>query len=256
MKRVLITGASSGIGMATAKKFAADGANLILLARRNDRLESLRKELSEQFKIDVLTAAIDVQKPSDIDRFVDRNQKAVAETDVLINNAGLAKGTEKLMDGKLSDWDAMIDTNVKGLLYVTRAILPFMIKAKRGHVVNIGSIAGRWVYPGGAVYCASKFAVRALSEGLRMDLLGLPIRVSNIEPGMVETEFSQVRMDSAERAKAVYKGMKPLSADDIAETIFWCVKLPAHINIQELVIMPVDQAAIQMIHRGDAPKPS
>jgi NADP-dependent 3-hydroxy acid dehydrogenase YdfG len=199
---------------------------------------------------------VDVQSPEQIDRFVEKHRTQLAETDVLINNAGLAKGTDKLMDGKPADWDAMIDTNVKGLLYMTRAVLPFMMSAQRGHIVNIGSIAGKWVYPGGAVYCASKFAVRAINEGLRMDLLGTPLRVTNIEPGMVETEFSEVRLQSAERAKSVYAGMTPLSAADIAESIFWCAQLPAHVNISELVIMPTDQAAIQMVHRRAPKNPS
>lgn len=247
MKRVLITGATSGIGEACARKFAAAGCELILLARRAQRLESLKQELGRKVKVTVAT--VDVQDVKQIESFVETHRELLAGTDVLINNAGLAKGSDKMTDAKLSDWDAMIDTNVKGLLYVTRLILPFMLKAKRGHIVNLGSIAGRWVYPGGGVYCASKFAVRALSEGLRMDLLGTPLRVTNIEPGMVETEFSAVRFADAERAKSVYKGMKPLSGDDIADSILWCVQAPAHVNIQELVIMPVAQAAIQLVHR-------
>ncbi|MGZ3721587.1 MAG: SDR family NAD(P)-dependent oxidoreductase [Bdellovibrionales bacterium] len=256
MKRVLITGASSGIGKAAAHKFAAAGASLILLARRDERLQALKKELLQKYKIEITTAVVDVQKSGQVDKFVSDHKSLLKDVDVLINNAGLAKGTEKMMDAKVTDWDAMLDTNVKGLLYVTRAILPFMIATNKGHIINIGSIAGRWVYPGGAVYCASKFAVRAISEGLRMDLLGTALRVTNIEPGMVETEFSEVRLESTERAKAVYRGMKPLSAADISESIFWCAQLPAHVNIQELVIMPVDQAAIQLVHRREAEKPT
>jgi 3-hydroxy acid dehydrogenase/malonic semialdehyde reductase len=256
MKRALITGASSGIGQATAEAFAAAGADLILVARRKERLEKLQADLTKRFKIKVVIASLDIQDVKQIDAFVEQHRDLLSATDVVVNNAGLAKGTDKMMDAKTADWDVMIDTNVKGLLYVTRAVLPFMLKAGRGHIVNMGSVAGRWVYPGGAIYCASKFAVRAISDGLRMDLLGTPLRVTNIEPGMVETEFSEVRMQSAERAKAVYKGMKPLSAADIAETILWCVQRPAHVNIQELVIFPTDQAAIQMVHRGDSAKPS
>lgn len=254
MKRVLITGATSGIGEACARKFAAAGWELILLARRTQRLETLRQELAR--KVQVTVATVDVQNVKQIESFVETHRDLLAGTDVLINNAGLAKGSDKMTDAKLSDWDTMIDTNVKGLLYVTRLILPFMLKAKRGHIVNLGSIAGRWVYPGGAVYCASKFAVRALSEGLRMDLVGTPLRVTNIEPGMVETEFSEVRFADAERAKSVYKGMKPLSGEDIADSILWCVQVPAHVNIQELVIMPVAQAAIQLVHREEPANPA
>jgi len=249
MKRALITGASSGIGRATAEALAGAGADLILLARRIDRLESIKADLEKRFRVKVTVAALDVQKPAAIDAFVEKHRELLKTTDVLVNNAGLAKGTDKMMDAKIGDWDAMIDTNVKGLLYITRAVLPFMMEAKAGHIVNLGSVAGRWVYPGGAVYCASKFAVRALSEGLRLDLLGTPMRVTNIEPGMVETEFSEVRMQDRERAKHVYKGMNPLTGADIADTILWCLQRPAHVNIQELVIFPTDQAAIQAVHR-------
>jgi NADP-dependent 3-hydroxy acid dehydrogenase YdfG len=164
--------------------------------------------------------------------------------DVLINNAGLAKGLSSLQEGNPEDWDAVVDTNIKGLLYVTRAILPKMIAQGRGHVVNIGSVAGHWVYEKGNVYCASKFAVRALTEGLRFDLAGTGIRVTEISPGMVETEFSEVRYGDREKGKAVYAGRKPLSALDIAETILWCVQRPAHVDIQEVVIYPTEQASV------------
>jgi NADP-dependent 3-hydroxy acid dehydrogenase YdfG len=252
VKRALITGASSGIGAACAEKFAAAGASLILLARRAERLASLRKDLEKKYKVEVLTGAVDVREPKLIEKFIAMQEKAIASTDVLINNAGLAMGTDKMPDAKLADWDAMIDTNVKGLLYITRAVIPFMLKAQSGHIVNLGSVAGRWVYPGGGVYCASKFAVRALSEGLRMDVAGTGLRVTNIEPGMVETEFSEVRFANKEKAQAVYRGMRALSAADIADSILWCCQRPAHVNIQELVIFPTDQAAIQMVHRGEA----
>lgn len=256
MRRALITGASSGIGQATAEKLAEAGVNLILLARREDRLQKIKAALEKRFKIQVTVAAVDIQSAEKINEFVKLNRSLLEETNILINNAGLAKGTDKLMDGKTADWDIMIDTNVKGLLYITRALLPFMIAAKSGHIVNMGSVSGRWVYPGGGVYCASKFAVRAISEGLRLDLLGTPLRVTNIEPGMVETEFSEVRLQSVERAKAVYKNMTPLSPGDIADTILWCLQRPKHVNIQELVIYPTDQAAVQTVHRRDAEKPS
>lgn len=245
----LITGASSGIGWATAEKLAAVGCDLILLARRKERLKELSSGLAGRFNVRITIAALDVRDRDQIDAFVRDHSKLLENTDVLVNNAGLAKGTEKLYEGKPGDWDVMLDTNVKGLLYVTRAVLPFMMKNGRGHIVNIGSVAGRWVYPGGGVYCASKFAVRALSEGLRLDVAGSGVRVTNIEPGMVETEFSEVRFENAERAKAVYKGMTPLTPTDIAETIVWCVQRPSHVNIQELVIFPTDQAAIQHVQR-------
>ncbi len=246
-KRALITGASSGIGLAVAESFAAQGIDLLLVARREERLLKLKTRLERKHKIDVTVAAADMRKAGDIAALAEI--KAFAGVDLLINNAGLARGTEKIQDANPADWEAMLETNVTGLLRLTRALLPHMIKKKRGHVVNLGSVAGRWVYPGGAVYCASKFAVRAISEGLRMDLIGTGLRVTNIEPGMVETEFSEVRFQSKERAKGVYKGMTPLSAQDIAESILWAVQRPAHVNIQEMVIYPTDQAAIQHVHR-------
>lgn len=249
MKQALITGASSGIGKAIAESFAAAGCDLILIARRRERLEDLRSILEQKHKIKVTVAAFDIRDTQALLRFCKEHEPALRNLDVLVNNAGLAKGTDKLMDANPEDWDVVFDTNVKALLHVTRAVLPLMLKNGRGHIVNLGSVAGRWVYPGGAVYCASKFAVRALSEGLRMDLAGTPLRVTNIEPGLVETEFSEVRFGDAERAKAVYRGTKPLSAEDIAETVLWCVQRPAHVNIQELVIFPTDQAAIQMVNR-------
>jgi 3-hydroxy acid dehydrogenase/malonic semialdehyde reductase len=246
----LVTGSSSGIGLATAELLAKNGHNLLLVARRKERLARAQSDLQKRFGIQVRVVELDVRHASAIDHALREHSGVLSEVDVLINNAGLAKGVEKLQAGKLEDWDAMIDTNIKGLLYMTRAVLPHMLARGSGHIVNLGSVAGRWAYPGGAVYCASKFAVRALSEGLRMDLLGTPLRVTNIEPGMVETEFSEVRLENVEKAKSVYKGMKPLSATDIAETILWCVQRPPHVNIQELVIFPTDQAAIQLVHRS------
>jgi NADP-dependent 3-hydroxy acid dehydrogenase YdfG len=178
-----------------------------------------------------------------------KNQHLTQNTDLLVNNAGLARGTDPLHKGNIEDWDQMIDTNVRGLLFVTRQLLPRMVERRAGHIVNIGSVAGRWSYPGGGVYCATKFSVRAISECLRMDLLGTGVRVTNIEPGMVETEFSEVRFQDKEKAKQVYKNMKPLSAQDIAESILWSVQRPAHVNIQEIVIFPTDQASIRDVHR-------
>jgi NADP-dependent 3-hydroxy acid dehydrogenase YdfG len=246
-RRALITGASSGIGAATARALAARGLDLLLIARRADRLAAMREALRAEFKVDVKIEALDVRDAESVRRLVEAG--ALDGVDVLVNNAGLARGVEKVQDGRLADWDAMIDTNIKGLLYLSRAALPGMIAAKRGHVVNIGSVAGRWVYPGGAVYCATKFAVRALSEGMRMDLLGTPVRVTNIEPGMVETEFSEVRLGDVAQAKAVYEGMTPLTAVDIADAVVWCLAAPPHVNVQELVVFPTAQAAVGQVQR-------
>lgn len=252
-KWALITGATAGIGKATAKKLAKKGWSLILTGRREERLSSLIQELDfPPSGGQVLTFKMDIQDSQQILSLFQEYAHELSQVELLINNAGLAKGTSRLQEAQPEDWDQMIDTNIKGLLFLTRQILPKMIQNKRGHIINLGSVAGRWVYPGGAVYCATKFAVRAISEGLRMDLIGTPIRVSNVEPGMVETEFSQVRFGDAEKAKQVYAGMKPLTADDIAETIVWIAERPPHVNIQELVIFPTDQASIRDVHRkGD-----
>jgi NADP-dependent 3-hydroxy acid dehydrogenase YdfG len=247
LKCALITGASSGIGMATAEVFAEEGLNLVLVARREPRLLKLKDKLEGKFKIKVSVVAADLRSAQGIAAIA--SAPNFASVDLLVNNAGLARGTAKLQDADPAEWDEMLETNVTGLLRLTRAVLPHMIKNNRGHVVNLGSVAGRWVYPGGAVYCASKFAVRAISEGLRLDLMGTPLRVTNIEPGMVETEFSEVRFQNKERAKGVYNGMTPLSGRGIAECILWSVQRPAHVNIQEMVVFPTDQAAIQHVHR-------
>lgn len=243
LQRALITGASSGIGAACARALAGAGCDLILMARRESRMQELARDLAGRYGIKVELIVADVRDQHAL------NNVDLERVDVLINNAGLACGTDRMQDAHLADWDAMIDTNVKGLLYVTRAVIPHMVKCGRGHVVNIGSVAGRWVYPGGAVYCASKFAVRALSEGLRMDLLGTPIRVTNIEPGMVETEFSEVRLRDAAKAKQVYEGLKPLSDDDVADAVLWSLQRPPHVNVQELVLFPVDQAGVGLVSR-------
>lgn len=244
-KKALITGASSGIGRAVAEQLAQQGLDLILVARRMDRLQALKAELEKKHGNSIVVAKIDVRDRSSAALFA----KGVQGVDVLINTAGLARGVDRIQDGDIEDWETMIDTNIKGLLYFTRALLPEMIKQGQGHIVNLGSVAGRWVYPGGAVYCATKFAVAALSEGLRMDLSGTGIRVTNIEPGMVETEFSEVRLGDSEKAKSVYRGMNPLTAQDVADTVLWCLNRPPHVNIQELVLFPVDQAAVQQVHR-------
>jgi 3-hydroxy acid dehydrogenase/malonic semialdehyde reductase len=235
-KKALITGATAGIGLETARALKAQGYSLILTGRREERLSKLRDELGAE------TLMFDVSDRAQVEKVL--AQTDLSDVHVLVNNAGLAIGTASLQTVELDHVDAMIDTNLKGLLYVTRLVLPSLIK-NSGHVVNIGSVAGRWTYAGGAVYSASKFAVRALTEALRLDLLGKPVRVTNIEPGMVETEFSEVRYEGdKEKAAQVYKGMTPLKPSDIAETIAWCVSRPAHVNIQELVIYPVDQAGV------------
>ena len=244
----LITGATSGIGEATARLLAPHCQLLILNGRREERLRSLKEELSSV--CEVLLAPFDLRDRESLMSWCNQEQKSLQNIDVLINNAGLARGTEPLHKGNWEDWDEMIDTNVRGLLAMTRQIVPLMVNNKRGHVVNLGSVAGRWTYPGGGVYCATKYSVRALTEALRMDLIGTGIRVTNIEPGMVETEFSQVRFRDEDKAKQVYKNMRPLSAQDIAETILWSLQRPRHVNIQEIVIFPTDQAAIRDVHRG------
>ncbi len=243
----LISGATAGIGKATAVALTKQGWNLILLGRRSERLSTLETELGKN--VSVKTFALDISNRAAVEKFGHDNAAVLKQVALLVNNAGLARGIAKLQDGELEDWDVMIDTNVKGLLYLTKQILPFMVQNKSGHIVNLGSVAGRWTYPGGGVYAATKFAVRALSEGIRLDTLGTGVRVTNIEPGMVETEFSEVRLLDKDKAKAVYKGMTPLKAEDIAECIAWCVARPAHVNIQELVIFPTDQASVQNVHR-------
>jgi len=245
--QALVTGATSGIGLACARELARLGLNLVLIARREDRLKSVAEKIIGEFGVHVNTYVLDIRNRMDIEKWAAHAD--LAHVDVLINNAGLARGTDKMPSARLDDWEEMIDTNIKGLLYITRSVVPHMVTSQKGHVVNLGSVAGRWVYPGGGVYCATKFAVRALSEGLRQDLSGTPIRVTNIEPGMVETEFSQVRMRDVDRAKAVYQGMTPLRDVDIAEAVAWSLSRPAHVNIQELVIFPTDQASVSMVNR-------
>ena len=245
----LITGATSGIGWATAQALAAAGCDLVITGRRQERLNTLQKELRALGGSRVEALCFDVRNRRELETLFEKSVALLKETRILVNNAGLARGVDPLPKGAISDWEEMIDTNVKGLLYITRLLLPFMVERKQGDIVNIGSVAGRWVYPGGAVYCASKFAVRALSEGLRMDVQGTGIRVCNIEPGMVETEFSEVRLRDKEKAKSVYAGTRPLQAADIAQSVIWCLQAPRHVNVQELVIFPTDQAGVGFVHR-------
>lgn len=248
---VFITGASSGIGASCAKEFARNGANLLLAARRIDRVEALAAGLRKEYKIRTHTFKLDVRHQAEVAAAIDGLPEEWKPIDILVNNAGLSRGLDRLQDGKISDWDEMIDTNVKGLLYVTRSVLPGMIGRGRGHVVNIGSIAGHAVYPAGNVYCASKYAVRALSEGLKHDLLGTPVRVTSVDPGLVETEFSIVRFHGdREKAAKVYNGMQPLTPDDIADAVIYCTTRPPHVNINEVVLMPVAQASATQVHRA------
>ncbi|MEY4615181.1 MAG: hypothetical protein RJB66_141 [Pseudomonadota bacterium] len=245
-----ISGASSGIGRSTAITLAQQGYDLLLMARRENKLNDLKLEISQlNASVTINTHVGDVQCKEDIQSLCKTFDNELKTLSVLINNAGLAKGTEPFHSCDPQDWDTMIDTNIKGLLYLTRSLLPKMLTNNFGHVINLGSVAGRWVYPGGSVYCATKFAVRAITEGLRQDLCGTNIRITNIEPGMVETEFSLVRLGTQEEANAVYAGMTPLKAEDIAETISWCLSRPPHVNIQELVLYPTAQAAIRQVHR-------
>ncbi len=252
-KLILITGASSGIGEACARRFAAEGANLALWARRRDRLEQLAAELNRGRGNGVDLAAVDVRDRAMVNRAASELVAAGRVPDVLVNNAGLASGLAKLQEGDPDDWDRMIDTNLKGLLNVTRAILPHMIARRRGHVVNLGSTAGHLTYPMGNVYNATKFGVRALTEGMNLDVAGTPIRVSAVDPGMVETEFSEVRFHGdRQRAEAVYQGFRPLTADDVADAIAYVVNLPEHVNILDLVIVPTAQRNVYVVDR-DAP---
>jgi serine 3-dehydrogenase len=247
---VFITGASSGIGGSCARSFAREGASILMAARRADRLKNLETALIAEYGVPVHHFALDVRRQPDVERALEALPEAWKPVDVLVNNAGLSRGLEKLHEGNLSDWEEMIDTNVKGLLYVSRAVLPGMIARGRGHIINIGSIAGHELYPGGNVYCASKFAVKALTRGLRLDLSGMNVRVSTVDPGMVETEFSVVRFHGdAERASKVYQGLTPLSPDDVANAVLYCATRPPHVNISEVIIMPTAQASTTLVHR-------
>ncbi|HIK45975.1 MAG TPA: SDR family oxidoreductase [Leptolyngbyaceae cyanobacterium M65_K2018_010] len=247
---VLITGASSGIGAACARCFAQAGARLILAARRQEKLQALAHQLNDQYSTATWLLAMDVQQPEPVEAAIQSLPTPWQAIDILVNNAGLSRGLDKQYQAPRQDWEEMIDTNIKGLLYVTRAVVPGMVNRGHGHVVNVGSIAGRQTYPGGSVYCATKAAVKALSEGLKLDLLGTPIRVTNIEPGLVETEFSEVRFrGNVDRAKGVYRGMTPLTPDDIADAILFAVTRPAHVNISEIFLMPTDQSSMFHVHR-------
>lgn len=251
MKKIaLITGATSGIGKATAVALAAGDYNLIITGRREDRLQELKAKLGVAYKADVLVLCFDIRDREAVDAAVASIPEAWRAIDVLVNNAGLAVGLSPIQEGLIDDWERMIDTNIKGLLYVTHAIAPLMTARGRGQIINIGSIAGREVYPNGNVYCATKFAVSALSRAMRMDMVKQGIKVTNVCPGAAETEFSLVRFkDDAERASATYNGITPLSGDDIAQVISFIVSLPPHVCINEIEITPTAQASATIFNR-------
>ena len=247
-KTAFITGATSGIGAATATYFAKNRINLILCGRRQERLDALKAELQNQVNVHTLT--FDVRNKKDVANAINGLPEAFQQIDILINNAGNAHGLDPIQDGSTEDWDAMLDINVKGLLYVTDMIIPKMIAQNSGHIINIGSTAGKEVYPKGNVYCASKHAVDAINQGMRIDLNGYNIRVGAVNPGMVETEFSEVRFKGdSEKADKVYQGFKPLQAEDIADIIHFVVTRPYHVNIADLVVMSVDQASSTVVNK-------
>lgn len=250
-KTIFITGATSGIGEATARVLVQQGHRLILCGRRADRLARLKEEFIAQNQSDVFTLAFDVRKKEEVEKAISSLPEVWKDVDVLINNAGNAHGLSPIQEGSTEDWDAMMDINVKGLLYVTNAILPQMVQKKAGHVINLGSLAGKEVYPLGNVYCASKHAVDALTQGMRIDLNKHNIKVTSINPGLVDTEFSLVRFKGDEaRAKKVYEGFKPLTAIDVAEVIAFVLSRPDHVNIADLILLPTAQASSTIINKG------
>ncbi len=249
-KTVFITGASSGIGKSTAYAFAAEGANLIISARRIERLEEIGKNISEKFGVKVHSIKLDVTEREEVKKTVENLPEEFSAIDILVNNAGLGRGLNKIYEDDPAGWDEMIDTNVKGLLNVTRYVVPKMVERGSGHVINIGSIAGHEAYGGGAVYCATKHSVKAITESMRIDLIDKGVRVSTVDPGMVETEFSIVRFyGDEEKAKSVYSGLEPLTGDDIADAVIFCATRPEHANINEIIIMPSVQANAFVTYR-------
>lgn len=249
-KNILITGASSGIGEACARRYAADGDNLILFARNKAKLQEMKEELSAKHGIKVHTDAFDIRERERVKEAINNIPFELKEIDVLINNAGLVIGLDREFEGCLDEWDVVIDTNIKSLLAMTRLIVPEMKAQGRGHIVNIGSVAGDAAYYGGSVYCATKSAVKALSDALRIELVDTPLRVTNIKPGLVETNFSVTRFrGDSEKADKVYEGIRPLIGEDVAETIFWTTSLPQHIQIAEMLVLPTNQASGTIVHR-------
>ena len=249
-KTVLITGASSGIGEGCARKFAANGARLLLNARSTDKLQSLAEELRETYGTESYIMPFDVRDRKTAASALEALPEEWKSIDILVNNAGLAVGVEKEHEGNLEEWDIVIDTNIKALLSMTRLIVPGMIERGRGHIINIGSIAGDAAYPGGSVYCATKAAVKALSDGLRIDLVDTPLRVTNVKPGLVETNFSVVRFrGDKEKAGNVYKGIQALTGEDIAEVVYFAASAPDHMQIAEVLVMPTNQATGTIVSR-------
>ena len=251
-KIVFITGASSGIGKACAEIFAKEKANLILTARRIERLKTLAEKLEKAYDVKVKYIQLDVRDFDQVENAISSLNNNWKKIDILINNAGLSRGLDKIYEGKKEDWDEMIDTNIKGLAFVTRHILPLMVRRGKGHIINIGSTAGHDVYPNGNIYAATKFAVKALSQSMRLDVLDKGIKVSSVDPGMVETEFSNVRFrGDKERAKKVYVGLKPLTAKDVAEAVLFCATRPDHVNINQVILTPLAQASSTHIFRKE-----
>ncbi len=253
MKKIaLITGATSGLGKAIALRLGKEGYNLIITGRRKDKLEELDREISINYGSTVLPLCFDVRKYDEVETALGNLPEKWRNIDVLVNNAGLAVGLDPIYKGEVDDWERMIDTNIKGLLYVTRVVTPIMVERCSGHIINIGSIAGKAVYPNGAVYCATKYAVNALHQGMRMDLLPYNIRVTQICPGAVDTEFSLVRFKGDKgRADQVYTGYENLVADDIAESIYFAISQPPHVDIQDMLVMPTAQATGNMFHKKE-----
>ncbi|MEE4271129.1 MAG: SDR family oxidoreductase [Thermoanaerobaculales bacterium] len=249
-KSVFVTGASSGIGEACAEAFAAQGCRMLLAARRVERLDAVAERLRTDHGVEVHVGALDVRDRCAVNGWVEELPAEWASIDVLVNNAGLARGLATVYDGDPQDWEEMIDTNVKGLLWVTRAVLRGMVARGSGHVINIGSIAGHETYPGGNVYCASKHAVTAIGRSLNIDVLGTGVRVSSVDPGLVETEFSVVRFHGDKRrADSVYQGLEPLTGADVADAVIFCATRPPHANVREMILMPSAQAASVHLHR-------
>lgn len=249
-KLVCITGASAGIGAALAHTMAREGARLILCARRESRLDELSAELKGEYGAESHCFKLDIRSQPLVETAFTSLPDEWKQIDILVNNAGLSRGLSKVHEADLLDWEEMIDTNIKGLLYVTRAVLPGMVERNSGHVVNIGSVSGHQLYPGGNVYCATKHAVDAITRGMQIDLVDSPIRISTVDPGMVDTEFSLVRFHGdKEKAKGVYTGLEPLAGEDVAEAVLFCVTRPPHVNVHQILIMPKAQATATISHR-------
>lgn len=247
---VLITGATSGIGLACARTFAKNKSDLIITGRREDRLKKLQSELIDKYGVKVKYLSFDIRQKDSVFNAIDLLKSENLNIDILINNAGLASGLSTIQEGDIDDWEKMIDTNIKGLLYISRAVLPMMIEQGKGHIINIGSIAGKEVYPNGNVYCGTKHAVDAITKGMRIDVVKHGIRVSQVAPGAVETEFSVVRFHGdKDKADSVYQGFEPLHPEDIADAVFYVANTPKHVNINDLVIMPTAQAAATIIEK-------